>query len=430
MVPGRPAGGGDAPVTPSILHVDMDAFFVAVERRERPELAGQPIVVGGAGRRGVVAAASYEARAYGVHSAMPSARARRLCPSAVFLPGRYHRYQEASAAVHEVLGEFTPLVEGIGLDEAFLDVSRARLLFGDGPAIAAAVRRRIDDELGLGCSVGVAPRKLTAKLASEAAKPAASRAGPVPGRGVVVVTEADELAFLHAHPVAALWGVGPATRHRLDRLAVRTIGDLAALPEDTVVRAVGDAVGRHLHALAWARDHRPVVPSASPKSVGHEETYPVDHRSAEVLEREVVRLSDAVAGRLRRAGLAGRTVALKVRFADLRTITRSTTAPEPVDTGTEVARLAHRLLAGVDPSPGVRLLGVSVSQLGGAAARQLRLGDGGRGSWPDASRAVDRIRGRFGDGAIGPAVLVGDDGLALKRRGDQQWGPAEPPDPG
>jgi DNA polymerase IV len=410
-------------MTPSILHVDMDAFFVAVELRERPELVGRPVVVGGTGRRGVVAAASYEARSYGVHSAMPSARARRLCPSAVFLPGRYHRYQEASAAVHEVLRGFTPLVEGIALDEAFLDVGHARRLFGDGPAVAAALRLRIADELGLGCSVGVAPRKLTAKLASEAAKPRPSPRGPVPGPGVVVVAEPDELAFLHAHPVGALWGVGPATRRRLDRLAVRTIGDLAALPEDTLVRALGDAVGRRLHALAWARDRRPVEPWTAPKSVGHEETFPVDHRSPDVLAREVVRLADAVAARLRRSGLAGRTVALKVRFSDFRTITRSSTVPEPVDTGAEVARLARDLLTGVDPSSGVRLLGVSVSQLE-AGTRQLALGDAGRGSWPEATRAVDRIRGRFGEDAIGPAVLAGGDGLDVKRRGDQQWGPA------
>ena len=405
---------------PTILHVDMDAFFVGVELLDQPELRGRPVVVGGSGERGVVAAASYEARAYGVHSAMPSTRARRLCPHAVFLPGRHARYGEVSARVFEIFRSFTPLVEGISLDEAFLDVGNARRLFGEAPTIASAIRDRISNELGLTCSVGVAPRKLTAKLASEAAKPTASLAGPVPGLGVKVVTLDDELPFLHAHPVGALWGVGPATRARLDRLAVRTIGDLAALPEETLVAALGDASGRHLHALAWADDTRPVVPDTAAKSISHEETFPVDHHDHETLDREAVRLADAVAARLRRAGVAGRTVQVKVRFGDFRTITRSATAPEPLDTGRAVAAVARRLLDAVDVSPGVRLLGVGVSQLEPVAARQLSLDDAGAASWADATKAIDEIRDRFGDGAIVPATLAG---RAPKRRGDQQWGP-------
>ncbi|MDQ3147930.1 MAG: DNA polymerase IV [Actinomycetota bacterium] len=426
-VPGLAAasrgGIGVTEAAPSILHVDMDAFFVAVELLERPDLVGRPVVVGGSGNRGVVAAASYEARAYGIHSAMPSARAARLCPSAVFLPGRYHRYQEVSTRVGEIFASFTPQVESISLDEAFLDVSHARRLFGDGRRIAVDLRERVRSELGLGCSVGVAPRKLTAKLASEAAKPTASLAGPVPGPGVVVVTLAGELAFLHAHPVEALWGVGPATRRRLDRLAVRTVADLAAVGEDALVRLLGNASGRHLHALAHGRDERPVVNASAPKSIGHEETFAVDHHSRQTLQREAVRLADAVAGRLRRAGLAARTVQLKVRFGDFRTITRSTTSAEAFDTGADVTRLACRLLADVDPSPGVRLLGVSVSQLGPAAARQLSLEETGRASWTAATGAVDLIRGRFGDDAIVPATLADADGVRVKRRGDQQWGP-------
>lgn len=406
---------------PSILHVDMDAFFVAVELLDRPELRGTPVVVGGSGNRGVVAAASYEARAYGIHSAMPSTRARRLCPHAVFLPGRHGRYGEVSADVFAVFHAFTPLVEGISLDEAFLDVGPARRLFGDGPTIAHAIRERIQGELGLTCSVGVAPRKLTAKLASEAAKPSAGLRGPVPGEGVHVVEPEAELAFLHAHPVGALWGVGPATRARLDRLAVNTIGDLAALPEETLVNSLGAGAGRHLHALAWARDTRPVVPNAPIKSVSHEETFPVDHHDHETLERECVRLADAVAARLRRAGIAGRTVQIKVRFGDFRTITRSATAPEPLDTGHAVAAHARRLLRAVDVDPGVRLLGVGVSGLEPVAARQLSLDDAGRSSWADATKAIDEIRDRFGDAAIVPATLAG---RAPKQRGDQQWGPS------
>jgi DNA polymerase IV len=407
---------------PTILHVDMDAFFVAVELLDHPELVGRPVVVGGAGARGVVAAASYEARAYGVHSAMPSTRAKRLCPSAVFLPGRHARYSEVSAQVFELFRTVTPLVEGLSLDEAFLDVAGARRLLGEPPVIAAQLRRTVADELGLGCSVGVAPRKLTAKLASEAAKPRPSLDGPQPGPGVVVVRPEDELAFLHRHPVGALWGVGPATRRRLDRFAVRTVGDLAALPVETLVGALGEASGRHLHDLAWARDERPVVTSSAPKSVGHEETFATDHTSAEWLGREVVRLADAVAGRLRRHGLSGRTIVLKVRFADFRTITRSSTVPEPIDGGRAIAVVARRLLDAVDPSPGVRLLGVSVSSLqeGGG---QLSLDDGGHGSWSAATGAVDAIRDRYGDAAIVPAALAGPAGVRVKRRGDQQWGP-------
>ena len=407
----------------TILHVDMDAFFVHVELLDRPELRGQPVVVGGSGGRGVVAAASYEARAYGVYSAMPSSRARRLCPHAVFLPGRYHRYAEVSEAVFEVFRRFTPLVEGISLDEAFLDVSAARRLFGDGPDIAAAIRRVVAQEIGLTCSVGVAPRKLTAKLASEAAKPLASVQGPVPGPGVVVVEPEDELAFLHRLPVGALWGVGPATLARLDRLAVKTIGDLAALPEAAVVGALGSANGRHLHGLAWARDDRPVVPEIGVKSIGHEETFAVDHHGHDTLHREAVRLADAVAARMRRAGVAGRTVQLKVRFGDFRTITRSATVPEPLDTGTAVARVARRLLDAVDPSPGVRLLGVSVSLLEPTTSRQLSLDDAGAASWADATRAIDEIRSRYGEAAIVPATLADGAGVRVKRRGDQQWGP-------
>jgi DNA polymerase-4 len=412
---------------PTILHVDMDAFFVAVELLDRPELVGQPVVVGGDGARGVVAAASYEARSYGVHSAMPSTRAKRLCPSAVFLRGRHGRYSEVSKQVFDLFRTVTPLVEGLSLDEAFLDVAGARRLLGQAPGIAWRLRRLIADELGLSCSVGVAPRKLTAKLASEAAKPRPGRTGPVPGPGVVVVRPEDELVFLHRHPVGALWGVGPATRRRLDRFAVRTVGELAALPVDTLVGALGEAHGRHLHDLAWARDERPVVTSTAPKSVGHEETFARDHASSEWLGREVVRMADAVAGRLRRAGLSGRTIVLKVRFADFRTITRSATVPQPIDGGRAIAAVAKRLLDGVDASPGVRLLGVSVSGLS-AGGGQLSLEDGGAGSWSAATGAVDAIRDRYGDDAIVPAALAGPSGVRVKRRGDQQWGPGEDAD--
>lgn len=415
----------------AILHVDMDAFYAAVEVLIDPSLAGRPVIVGGSGGRGVVASCSYEARSYGIRSAMPSARARLLCPHAVFVDGRHDLYEEHSRRLHGILTAFTPLVEGIALDEAFLDVTGARRLWGTGPEIAAAIRARVFRETGLWCSVGVAPSKFLAKLASEAAKPRPGPPGrpPSPGPGVTVVAVGQELGFLHPLPVGALWGVGPATRRRLDRLAIRTVGDLAAVPVENLVGALGDAHGRHLHALAWARDARPVEPERAAKSVGHEETYAVDHRTRETLHDEAVRLSDGVSRRLRAAGLAGRTVTLKVRFGSFRTITRSRTLPAPVDAGMALARVAAELLDGVDPSEGVRLLGVSVSNLVERPSRQLSMEVTGPGSGrePAVAQAVDQVRRRFGDRAVGPATLLrGPEGLALKRRGDQQWGPAGP----
>ena len=413
-----------------ILHVDMDAFYAAVEVLADPALAGKPVIVGGAGARGVVAACSYEARSYGVHSAMPSVRAQRLCPHAVFVAGRFDLYQEHSRRLHGILTSFTPLVEGIALDEAFLDVTGARRLWGRGAVIAAAIRAQVVKESGLWCSVGVAPSKFLAKLASEAAKPRAGPPGspPSPGPGVKEVAPGQELEFLHPLPVGALWGVGPATRRRLDRFGVRTVGDLAAMPLATVVGALGAAQGRHLHALAWARDDRAVEPDRAVKSVGHEETYATDHHRLDTLRAEALRLSDAVANRLREAGVAGRTVTLKVRFADFQTITRSRTVPRAVDAGPAVARVAVDLLEAVDPSPGVRLLGVSVSNLGPRPEEQLRLDEeagAGGDREPAVARAVDQVRRRFGDTAVGPATLLRADGLAVKRRGDRQWGPGE-----
>jgi DNA polymerase-4 len=402
----------------------MDAFYAAVEILEDPSLAGRPVIVGGTGERGVVAACSYEARVFGVHSAMPSVRARRLCPDAVFLPGRFERYGEYSKRLHEILTDVTPLVEGIALDEAFLDVAGARRLLGAPEDIAHQLRARVSGELGLSASVGVAPNKLLAKLASEAAKPRVTATGPEPGLGVKVVAPGEELAFLHPHPVQALWGVGPATLKRLQRFGVQTVGDLAALPAQTLTHALGDALGGHLHALASGRDERPVEPDRATKSIGHEETYAHDHYEVEPLRREAVRMAEAVATRLRDHGVAGRTVTLKVRFADFQTISRSRTVAPPVDTGPAVAGLAVELLGQVDPSPGVRLLGVSASNLVSAPARQLSFEEPA-GPWEEATRALDQVRKRFGERAVGPASLVGEGGLRPKRRGDQQWGPGE-----
>jgi DNA polymerase-4 len=430
----------------------MDAFYAAVEVLDDPSLAGRPLIVGGTGARGVVAACSYEARVYGVRSAMPAVRARALCPQAIFLAGRFDRYQEMSAGIHAVFSDVTPLVEGIALDEAFLDVRGAEALFGPAREIAAQMRARIREELGLSCSVGVARSKFLAKLASEAAKPKAHPDGTRAGVGVYVVEEGEELAFLHPLPIEALWGVGPATSTRLRALGLTTVGSLAAVPPATLEAAVGRSHGRHLHQLASGIDDRRVEPNRAAKSVGHEETYPTDHTDPARLHTEVVRMADAVASRLRAAGVGGRTVTLKVRYGDFRTITRSRTVPEAVDAGRDIATTAAGLLAELDVSQGVRLLGVSVSGLGPAAiggVEQLSLslgaaptGEGGAPTpppgaaganlpgWAAAADAMEAVRRRFGARSLGPAALIGVGGLRVKRQGATQWGPAAPPGEG
>ena len=409
----------------TILHVDMDAFYASVEQRRRPELRGRPVIVGAQGSRGVVAAASYEARVFGIHSAMSSVQAQRLCPHAVFVAGDHDHYAEVSRAIMAIFGSFTPLVEALSLDEAFLDVTGARRLHGDGATIAAAIRSRVLDEQGLTCSVGVAPSKFVAKLASEAAKPRVGRHGPEPGLGVKVVEASDVLAFLHPLPVQALWGVGPKTLEKLHRIGVDTVGDLASLDPRDAAAALGAANGAHLRQLALGIDDREVVPDHRPKSIGHEETFSRDHHDLGSLQHELVRLGDSVASRLRAAGVAGRTVSIKVRFHDFRTITRSITLPSAVDTGPDVVRAAAELLGRIDPTPGVRLLGVHVSQLAEGAARQLTLDDVEAPSWDDATGAIDAIRARYGAGAIVPASLAGPEGIRVKRKGDQQWGPTD-----
>ena len=403
----------------------MDAFYASVEQLRNPELRGKPVVVGAPGARGVVAAASYEARVFGIHSAMPSAQAQRLCPHAVFVAGDHDRYGEVSRRLMAIFTSFTPLVEAISLDEAFLDVTGARRLHGDGPTIGAKIRAAVLEQEGLPCSVGVAPSKFVAKLASEAAKPRVGRRGPEPGIGVKVVPADQVLAFLHPLPVQALWGVGPKTLERLHRMGVDTIADLAGLDQLTALGALGAANGAHLRRLALGLDDREVVPERRAKSIGHEETFARDHHNLATLHVQLVRLGDAVAARLRSAGVAGRTISIKVRFHDFHTITRSVTLPSAVDTGPDVVRAASVLLERIDPLPGVRLLGVHVSQLTEAAARQLSLEDVEAPSWDDATGAIDAIRARYGPGAIVPASLAAPGGIRVKKRGDQQWGPTD-----
>ena len=388
-------------VTP-ILHVDMDAFYASVEVAKDPSLAGLPVVVGGQGGRGVVTSASYEARKLGVSSAMPMVTARRLCPHGVYLPNDFPSYVEHSNKIRAIFNEFTPLVEPLSLDEAFLDVSGSVKLFGGPEVIARAIKRRVG-ELGLTCTVGIASNKFLAKLASTQAKP----------DGLLIVRPDHVRTWLDPLPVTALWGVGSQTAEALGRLGLKTVGDVARLSRRTLERAVGDSLGAHVHALAQGKDDRPVVPHEPAKSVGSENTYEHDLDSADDILREVLRLSDRTATRLRAKGLCGRTVTLKVRFSNFKTITRSRTLDEALDTGPEIYEVARDLYLKLDPErPRVRLLGVAVTGLApGPPKRQLDLLEGtpdvaGKPKWSKASLAMDSIRERFGESAVGPATLL------------------------
>ncbi len=405
----------------------MDAFFVSVELRRHPELVGQPVVVGGTGNRGVVAAASYEARRYGVHSALPSAIAKRRCPHAVFLPGDHDHYGEVSRQVREVFDRYTPLVEPLSLDEAFLDVTGSFRLFGDGVAIGHRIRDDIRDELHLGCSVGVATNKFLAKLASVEAKPRAHRDRIEPGEGVTLVPADAEQEFLDRLPVKRLWGVGPATLEKLERLGIATVRDLRRVDLPVLSTAVGPNLAGHLAALAVGADDREVDPDREAKSISHEETYPQDKHTPREMRRELVRLADAVAQRMRNQGVGARTWQVKIRFAaGFTTITRSVTTGDHLDRAPDILELVGPVLDAVDPSPGVRLLGLSGSNLGQPTA-QLTFDDLDV-STPDVGAttdALDAIRQRFGDSAIGPASAVSGGRLTTVRRGSQQWGPDE-----
>ena len=416
--------------TLGFLHVDMDAFFASVELRRHPELKGQPVVVGGTGDRGVVAAASYAARSYGIHSAMPSSRARRLCPSVVFIAGDHAHYSEVSRRVMRIMNDFTPLVEPLSLDEAFLDVRGALHGTVQPRDLAVEIRCRILEQEHLTCSVGVATSKFLAKLATERAKPKPTRSGPEFGSGVFVVEPGTELGFLHPMPVRNLWGVGPATGAKLSRIGIETVGDLAAQPEERLVASLGRAQGRHLHQLSHAIDDRPVSIDRGMKSIGHEETFARDIVDPEQLRRQLVRMSDAVAARLRSGGQMGRTVNIKVRFADFTTITRSVTSASPIDGTGAITSEAKRLLDTLDISPGVRLLGVSVSQLTSGESRQLSLDQLDDSIDEAVDPVIDEIRSRFGGDAIGLVASMTDSGqLVNKKVGEAPWGPASTRDP-
>jgi DNA polymerase-4 len=382
----------------TVLHIDMDAFFASVEVRRRPELAGTPVIVGGAGNRGVVTSATYEARRYGVHAAMPTARALRLCPTATVLPGDMALYAEVSRSVMALFRSVTPLVEPLSMDEAFLDVTGSRRRLGDAAEIGEYLRARVFDEQGITCSVGAAGTKFVAKLASTRAKP----------DGMLVVRPPEVMGFLHPLPVGALWGVGPKTEETLLRLGLRTVGDLAHVPARTLQRALGAAAGSHLHELSWGRDPRRVVPDEPDRSTGAEETFSTDIDDPAVIHRELLHLAERTAGRLRATGTLARTVSIKVRFADFATLTRSRTLGVPTDVGQELYDTARALYdaLGLDRAR-IRLVGVRAERLidAGTASQQLELGAREYGR-REAELAADRAARRFGAGAVRPATLL------------------------
>jgi len=382
-----------------ILHLDMDAFYPSVEVLDDPSLRGKPVIVGGGRERGVVSSASYEARAFGVRSALPVAAALRLCPHGVFLPVRMSRYREVSGQVFEVFHRFTSRVEALSIDEAFLDVTGSQRLFGPPEEIAVKVKQAVFSRVGITVSAGVAPNKFTAKIASDLQKP----------DGLTVVPEGGVQAFLNPLPIEKLWGVGEATRKRLALLGVRTIGDLSRVPLRTLEARFGKH-GTHLHLLSRGIDDREVATERAVKSVGHEDTYPRDILDPEALRRELLSLCMRVTRRLRGVSLKGRTVTLKVKYADFRQTTRSRTLEAATDDGAEIFRHACRLLEKTDAGrKPVRLLGIALSGLDPlGTCRQPGLFEreppGRRRN--SLNRALDRIHGRFGEGAVLPGTLV------------------------
>jgi DNA polymerase-4 len=392
----------------TIIHLDLDAFYASVEQLDDPSLEGRPVIVGGTGRRGVVAAASYEARRFGVRSAMPTARARRLCPEGVFLPPRFERYGDLSHRVFEIYRRYTPLVEPLSLDEAFLDVTESRALHGSGRDIALAVKRAVREETGLTVSAGVAEVKMAAKIATDLGKP----------DGLTVVPEGEVAAFLAPLPVGRLWGVGAVTEKALRRLGIATIGELARFPEAVLSEKFG-APGRHMHALARGEDPRPVVPDEAAKSIGAEDTFDEDLAGLEALWPRLLDQVERVARRLRAAGVRGRTVTLKLKYSDFTLVTRRCTLPEPTDDGRAIADAIRSDLARADLSRPVRLTGVAVSGFegegeGGRAVQggQLGLFESRPEPRPDGRRerlnaALDAIAGRHGEDAVRPATLAG-----------------------
>jgi DNA polymerase-4 len=383
----------------TILHVDMDAFFASVAERDNPELKGKAVVIG-MGARGVVSAANYEARKFGIHSAMPVGRARRLAPHAIFLPVDMARYQEVSEHVMEIFHSFTPWVEPISLDEAFLDVTGSQKLLGTGREIAVAIRKKVEEQEGITCSVGIAPSKFIAKLASANCKP----------NGMLEITSDRILTFLHPLPIQAMWGVGPKTAEVLERLGLRTIEDIAKLPRTTLIRALGEANGASLYELAWGRDYRDVTPEEPDRSISAAETFAQDLDNPEEILTEFLRLTERATARLRDRDLFAKTISIKVRFADFSTINRSKTLPLPIDSTHDVYEVVKGLYQGLRIERArLRLVGVSLENLSEGAPHQMMLGEREVG-WRQAEGAMDQARARFGKGSVRPARLIKDAG--------------------
>jgi DNA polymerase-4 len=381
--------------TATILHVDMDAFYASVAERDDPSLRGKAVVVG-AGARGVVLSANYAARKYGIRAAMPVGRAKRMAPHAIFVTPDHQRYSEVSAKVMEIFDSFTPLVEPISLDEAFLDVTGARKLLGTGREIAVEIRRQVEASEGITCSVGIAPSKFIAKLASGHCKP----------NGILEIPADRILNFLHPLPVNAIWGVGPKTAETLERLGLRTVSDIANLPRATLIRALGQASGASLYELAWGRDYRDVTPNEPDKSISAAETFAQDIDDPEEILQEFLRLTEKAAARLRENNYYAKTISIKVRFADFSTISRSKTLPLPIDSTHEIYEIAKTLYSALNLDRArLRLVGISLDNLSEAAPEQLLLGAREKG-WREADTAIDQAKLRFGGGSVRPGRLI------------------------
>jgi DNA polymerase IV len=403
----------------TIVHLDLDAFYASVEQLDDPALRGRPVIVGGTARRGVVCAASYEARRFGVRSAMPTARARRLCPDAVFLPPRFDRYGALSERVFGIYRRYTPLVEPLSLDEAFLDVTASRALHGTGADVARGIKAAVRAECGLAVSAGISEVKMAAKIATDLGKP----------DGLVEVPPGGVAAFLAPLPVGRLWGVGEVTEAALRKLGIATIGDLARMPETALAAAVGVSHAKGLRALAHGEDPREVVPDEAAKSVGAEDTFGEDLTGRAALEHELLSQAARVARRLREAGLEGHVVTLKVKYSDFSLVTRRVTLAQPTDDDAAIYEAARAQLERVDLSRAVRLTGVSVSDFAGGEERgQLGLFPLEVAPRPPADErrrrlnaALDTLADRYGDGAVTRADLADLAGpaRALRRGGDR-----------
>jgi DNA polymerase-4 len=382
----------------TILHVDMDAFYASVEERDNPKLKGKAVVVG-VGKRGVVSAANYEARKFGIRAAMPIYKAKALAPHAVFIAPNMARYAEVSEQVMAIFRDVTPHVEPISLDEAFLDVTGARRLLGSGIEIADQIRKRVEKDLGITCSVGIAHNKFIAKIASGHCKP----------NGVLEVDPEKMLEFLHPLAANEIWGVGPKTNELLEKMGLFTIADIANTPRSTLIRVLGQASGASLYELAWGRDYRDVITEHAEKSISASQTFDVDLYQPEEILKEFLRLTEKSADRMRAKGLATNTISIKVRFADFKTISRSKTLDLPTTGTQEIFEVAKSLYLGLELDRVlVRLVGVSLDSLvENDDVTQMVLGER-TSSWQQADRAIDRVKAKFGRSSLRPARLVDD----------------------